>query len=54
MCSLLPEAVSGFTMWRPGQGLICTVVVRPVRLSPSRETKRDHDPQTEKFTEKER
>lgn len=40
--------VSGFTMWSPGQGLVCTVVVHPLRLSQSRGTHRDHDPQTEK------
>lgn len=35
-------------MWRPGQGLICTVAVHPLRLSQSWGTHRDHDPQTEK------
>lgn len=35
-------------MWRPGQGLVCTVAVHPLRLSQLWGTHRDHNPQTEK------
>lgn len=41
-------------MWRPGQGLVCAVVVHPLRLSQSRGTHSDHILRQKRFPEKER